>query len=239
MRHASPAILLRLLLAWCVLGGSAVQAQIKGQAPSQPDVLVLVFSVPGGADQVGLTYPGVVPRAQVQRDIKAIQAATGWAVTNTHVSDKRPPVIDSPTRKWTVGKMTEADFTVSGAVAPASHYLPLEPFVQALRPYRHVALTFFVASGFNFQGLRKYSDPHVRIALEQRGATYTYQIFILNGHFGRLNLPRYDLSAANARSARGAGGDGRPAASPWLLALVALAAVGTGCVVYAVLARNA
>lgn len=226
MRHFSPAKLLRLLLVWCALGGSAGHAQIKGQAPSQPDVLILVFSVPNGPDQIGLTYPGVVSHAVVQRDIKALQAATGWAVTRTHISDKLPPV------RKAVGKMTEADFTVSDAVAPSARYLPLDPFVQAFRPYRHVALTFFVGSGFNFQGLRNYSDSHVRIALEQRGATYTYQIFILDEHFGRLKLPRYELSAANTRSARGG-------VSPWLLAFVALAAVGTGCAVYAVLARNA
>ncbi|MDQ2687448.1 MAG: hypothetical protein M3Y28_06230, partial [Armatimonadota bacterium] len=120
---------LRLLLACCVLAGSPAHAQLKGQAPGQPDVLVLVFSVPGGADQVGLTYPGVVPHSTVQRDIKALKAATGWSAANIHITDKLPPVRKS------FGKMTEADFTVSGAVAPETHYLPLEPIVQALSPY--------------------------------------------------------------------------------------------------------
>ena len=228
MRGPSPAFLLAFAMACCTLAGSPGRAQIKGQAPGQPDVLVLVFSSPGGPDQIGLTYPGVVPHGIVQRDIRALQATTGWATANIHISDKLPPVRKS------VGKMTEADFTVAGAVAPTTHYLPLEPFVQALHPYRHVTLTYFVGQGFDFRGVRNYSDRHVRIALEQRGGTFTYQIFMLDGHVEHLKLPRYELSSAGGRTALG---DGR--ASPWLLALVALAAVGTGCVVYAVLARNA
>lgn len=232
MRRPSATVLLRFLLACCVLAGSPGHAQIKGQAPGQPDVLVLVFSVPGGADQIGLTYPGVVPHSVVQRDIHALQSTTGWSTGNLHISDKLPPIRKS------VGKMTEADFSVSGAVAPGTHYLPLQPFVQALRPYRHVTLTYFVGQGFDFRGVRSYSDRHVRIALEQRGATYTYQIFMLDGHVEHLKLPRYELSAGG-RTVRGDGQGGRAAGSPWLLALVALAAVGTGCVVYAVLARHA
>lgn len=233
IRRLSLLSALRFLPALCVLVGSPAYAQIKGQAPGQPDVLVLVFSVPGGEDQVGLTYPGVVPHSTVQRDIRAIQAATGWAAANVHITDKLPPVRKS------VGKLTEADFTVTGAVAPATHYLPLEPFVQALRPYHHITLTYFVGPGFDFQGVRNYADRHVRIALDQRGATYTYQIFMLDGHVEHLKLPRYELSAVGGRTVRGDGQNGRSAAKPWLLALVALAAVGTGCVVYAVLARNA
>lgn len=224
---------LRFLPALCLLVGPPAHAQIKGQAPGQPDVLVLVFSVPGGSDQIGLTYPGVVPHSTVQRDIHAIQAATGWSTANIHITDKLPPVRKS------VGKMTEADFTVTGAVAPTTHYLPLEPFVQALRSYHHITLTYFVGQGFDFQGVRNYADRHVRIALEQRGATFTYQIFMLDGHVEHLKLPRYELSAVGGRMAHGDGQDGRSTAKPWLLALVALAAVGTGCVVYAVLARNA
>lgn len=228
MSRPSPLCVLRFLLALSILAGSPAYAQLKGQAPGQPDVLVLVLSVPGGADQVGLTYPGVVPHSVVQRDIKALKAATGWSTANIHITDKLPPVRQS------LGKMTEADFTVSGAVAPETHYLPLEPIVQALRPYHHITLTYFVGPGFDFQGVRNYADRHVRIALEQHGTTFTYQIFMLDGHVEHLKLPRYELSGGGGRIVQG----DRPH-SPWLFALVALAAVGTGCVVYAVLARNA
>lgn len=222
-------ITLGLLLACGVLGTTTSRADIKGQKPGQPDVLVLVFAVTGAGDQVGLTYPGLVPHARVQRDIRALQTATGWAITGVNIADKSPPVGPPSNR------MTSADFIVQDAVLPERRYLPVQPFVEAFRPYRHVALTYFVPTGYGFQGLRRYADNHVSIALEQHGSTYTYQIFIRDGHFGRMSLPRYDLSASATRSA-GAGGS---AVNPWLVALVALAAVGAGCVVYAVLARNA
>ena len=218
---------------WAMLGASGA-APSSAQAPhpvsSPPDVLVLVFAVPGGPDQVGLTYSGMVPHAQALRDVRALQAATGWNVSGIQVTD-----LPAPIQKAT-GKMTGIDFVAPGVVAPQSHTLPVEPFVSSLRAYHHVTLTYLVGSGFAFQGLRDYADNHIKISLAQRGATYTYQIYYHDGRFGRLNLPRYQLPMADARSAQ-TGGKRR--VDPWLLGLVALAAVGAGCIVYAVLARNA
>jgi hypothetical protein len=213
---------------------STVTTRVGAQAPArnanQPDVLVIIFAVPGGPDQIGLTYPGIIPHAQAQRDVKAIQQATGWNISGVQITDLPPP-IEKPS-----GKMTGVNFVAPGAVPLGSRYLPVEPFVNSLRSYHHVTLTYLVGAGFGFEGLRSYGDSHVKIALDQRGSTYTYQILYHDGRFGHLGLPRYQLSSADAKSS--ALTDHRRTVNPWLVALIAVAAVGAGCIAYAVFARS-
>ena len=203
-------------------------------APSgPPDVLVLVFAVPGGADQIGLTYAGKVPRAQVQRDMAALKQNTGWALTAVKITDSPPPV---------AGKrpaMTSAECAAVGVVDGAAHTLPLEPIVRALKPYHRVTLSYFAPPGFQFQGLRGFADEHVQIALMQHGATYTYNITITDPHFDRLNLPLYGLPSAGLQSAQGQPGAARRRPNPLLVGLTLAAALGAGGVVYFVLARGA
>lgn len=225
--------------AWTMLGlcsaftfsWAAAAAPPHATASQQPDVLVLVFTVPGGPDQVGLTYPGLVPHAQVIRDVHAIQTATGWNVSGVHIADLPPPI------KKSKQKMTGVDFVVPSAVNPQARYLPIEPFVNSLRSYHHVTVTYLVGSEFGFEGLRHYADNHVKVALDQHGSTYTYQIFYHDGRFGHLNLPRYQLANTSGQVAQAAPSSRR--VNPWLIALVAVAAVGAGCIVYAVFTRSA
>jgi hypothetical protein len=227
-------ILLGLIAIALSAGTVRAEAQTPARNANQPDVSILIFSMPNGPDQIGLTYPGVVPHAQAMRDVKAIQQAAGWNVTGVQVSDQLPPISAEMAKK--LGKMTEVDFVAPGAVPLGSRYLPVEPFVNSLRSYRHVTLTYLVGTDFAFEGLRSYADPHVKIALDQRGSTYTYQILYHDGSFGHLSLPRYQLSSAAARSSALTGH--RRAVNPWLVALIAVAAVGAGCIAYAVFARS-
>ena len=222
--------LLGLLLLTTRLAAQSAGRPVPGKAANQPDVLVLVFAVPGGPDQIGLTYPGVVPHAQAMRDVNAIAAATGWNISGVHIADQAPP-IQKPS-----GKMTGVDFVAPGAVSLPSRYLPVEPFVNSLRSYRHVTLTYLVGGGFGFEGLRSYADNHVRIALDQSGSSYTYQIFYRDGRFGHISLPHYQLPTVDSRSS--AAPETHRRGRLWLVALIAVAAVGAGCIAYAVLARN-
>lgn len=214
------------------LGACSASARLPTQTAGQPDILILIFSVPGGPDQIGLTYPGIVPHRQAMRDVKALGAATGWNISGIRITDMPPPI------KKPMGKMTGIDFVVQGAVVPQSHYLPVEPFVNSLRSYRHITLTYLIGSKFGFEGLRNYADNHVKIALDQRGSTYTYQIFFHDSRFSHLKLPRYELSNAEAKLSQAPSGAGQ-SVTPWLVALVAAAAVGVGFIVYAIFARGA
>ena len=181
MKLRSQTTLLMAALWLLGIGGPhpSAAAQAAKSPTQQPDVLVLLFAVPGGPDQVGLTYPGLVPHAQALRDVHAIQAATGWTMTGMRITDQSAPIPKA------TGKMTGIDFVVPGAVAVHSHTLPIEPFVNSLRSYHHVTVTYLMGQDFTFQGLRNYTDNHISIALDQRGSTYTYQIYYQNGRFGR------------------------------------------------------
>ncbi len=208
-------------------------AQVSHAAPAslRPDVLILVYALSSGQGQVGVTYPTVVPHAQAQRDLKALQAETGWRFTGVKITDLPPPIQNAR------GKMTGLECTVSGALTPRSDTLEVAPFVNAFRGYHQIGLTYFTEPGFGFQGLRDYNDTHVQIAMTQHGTTYSYLIVVRDPHFGRLSLPRYQIPAGQARSVS-AGGDTPHPVRPWLVAIVILAALGAGAVVYSVLARQ-
>lgn len=226
LRSALTLLAASLWLIGC-LPAAAQQAAAKS---SQPDVLVLVFAIAGGPDQIGLTYKNTIPHSQAERDIQAIKTATGWNITGVHIADMLPPVAQS------TEKMTSADFVAQGAVDPKSRYLPIEPFVDALRNYHHVTVTYLVNYPFAFEGLRQYADNHVNITLDQSGSGYTYQINYHDSQFGHLNLPRYQLSKTTATTADRAARNRQ--VNPWLVALVGVAAVGAGLIVYTVFARN-
>lgn len=200
-------------------------------ASARPDVLILVYALSDGQGQVGVTYPGMVPHAQAQRDLQAIAAQTGWRISKVKITDLPPPIQNAR------GKMTGIEFTATGAILPQSNTVTLEPLITAFRDYHQIGLTYFTEPGFGFQGLREYTDNHVQIAMTQRGTTYSYSIVVRDPHFGRLNLPRYQLAPGDSRSV-GALETRRHLSRPWLVVLVVLAALGAGSIVYAVLARQ-
>jgi len=223
----------RVLLACLALALTLAPLRTAHAAPAsmRPDVLILVYALSSGQGQVGVTYPAVVPHAQAQRDLKALQMETGWHFSSVKITDQLPPVQNAK------GKMTGLECTVSGALTPRSDTLEVAPFVNAFRGYHQIGLTYFTEPGFGFQGLRDYADTHVQIAMTQRGSTYSYQIVVRDPHFGRLTLPHYQIAPGQSRSASAAG-DTRRAARPWLVVLVVLAALGTGGIVYSLLARQ-
>ncbi len=200
-------------------------------ASQRPNVLILVYALSSGQGQVGVTYPNVVPHAQAQRDLKALQLETGWRFSDVKITDLPPPIQNVR------GKMTGLECTVSGALTPRSDTLEVAPFVNAFRGYHQIGLTYFTEPGFGFQGLRDYADNHVQIAMTQHGTTYSYQIVVRNPHFGRLTLPRYQMPPGQARSVSGRSETPRTA-RPWMVVLVVLAALGAGAVVYSLLARQ-
>ena len=197
------------------------------QAPSPataPDILVLVYQRPGLGDQVDITYSHVVPPAQAQHDVQALAQAAGWTVEQSKITNGLPPV------QGRGGAMTSASFIVAHAIDDTSHTFPLEALITAFRSYKRLALVFFVASGFQFQGLGQYTDKNVQVAMEQHGSAYTYQIQVLNSSFDRLNLPQPNPAQEAGRGRR----------SPLLLLLGILVAAGAvGVLVYAVTSRLA
>ena len=217
-----------LLLGWLT---SPVVAQSRpAQNGGPPDVLILVAETSSGQDEIGITYAKTVPHAQARRDVAALATATGWAI-------KRVTITDAPSSlAWDKAKMTGVECYAGQVVRPSTHGLTVQPFVQAFRAYPHVMLTYFVGDGFPFEGLHDYADDNVRITLERHGAAFTYQILIRNPRLERLNLPYLQPATMDAQADPAVP---KPHARPWLLALVAIAAVGAGGLVYALLSRAA
>lgn len=222
----------RFLPLGCLLLFSFFMLQPAASAShGRPDVLILVYALSTGQGQIGITYPGVVPHSQAQRDLQALQRATGWQIGDVRITDQSPPIQN------THMKMTGIEFTAKGALVPGSNTLAVEPFIDAFRAYHQIGLTYFVEQGFGFQGLRTYQDDYVQIAMTQHGSTYSYQIVVRDPHFGKLNLPRFQPSPGDTRLS-GIFGKSIRSAHPWLVLLVVLAAIGAGAIVYCVLARQ-
>lgn len=157
-----------------------------------PDIQVLVLSNLSGVDQVDITYPVVVPRAQVVRDLDALAAASSWPIGGIQVSNSALPLSGVKTTP-----MTSVTFAAQGLVRKGQKAFWLEPFVVALRPYKKVTLTYMMPRQFAFAGLRCYSDKHVNITLDRRGSVYTYLVSIADPNFLRLNLPLWQAPAAS------------------------------------------
>ena len=196
-------------------------------AAGPPDVLILVAPTVNGQDEIGITYAKTVPHAQARHDVAALQTAAGWALKHTKITDAPSPLA------WDKAKMTGVECVASHVVRPSTRGLPVQPFVQAFRAYPHVILTYFVGEDFPFEGLHDYADDNVRITLERHGEAFTYQILIRNSRLDRLNLPYLQPAAIDAHAPKP-----QPHPKVWILALAAVAALGSGAV-YALLNRAA
>ena len=175
------------------LGLKAAAAQ---GATGQPDVLILVYQMPGGLDQIGFTYAKSVPHSQALSDLHTLQNETHWAAHGLQISDAVGPIHSR------VGKMTSVSFASAGVAPYDVHNFPVEPFVQAFRGYHQIVLAFVADRGYQFQGLRDYTDNYVQIAMEQRNSAYTYRIRIIDPHFDQLKLPAVQPDTPTATESR-------------------------------------
>ncbi len=176
--------LLQLILAVLMLALS-LPGQAQTSAPSvtvsgPPDVLVIVYQQPGGADQVDITYARTVPHAQAMRDYQALTQAAGWPVSTHSIKDAAAPMHSRS------GPMTSVVFQALGVVQDTTHTFPIQTFAQAFRAYKRINVVFFVGPQFQFQGARSYADTNIRMTLDQRGTAYVYAVEILNPSISSL-----------------------------------------------------
>ena len=183
-----------------------------------PNVLVIVYQQPGGADQVDITYANTVPHAQASADIDALTQITGWPISSRSIKDAAAPLQNRS------GAMTSVVFQVPGVVQDTTHTLPIEALARAFHSYKRLNAVFFVGPQFGFQGARSYADNDIKMVLDQHGTTYAYQVEILNPQFSRLPTASTPPIA--------------PHRSPWgvLLGIFGVAALA-GLIVYFLTAR--
>jgi len=199
-------------------------AQTKVQTAGPPDILLIVSQRPTDGDLLNLTYGKSVPHAQVTKDLAALAHETGWVLGPPAITDALPAMESS--KRHPLSKMTGVVLTTPQAVQGETHSFPLNAIASAFRGYRRIAVVFFTAPGFVFQGPREYADKNIKVTIAGSGTSYTCQIEILDSNFGTLNLPLSQPALGAARR------------SPLTaLLLVLAAAAGTGLVVYLMTAR--
>ncbi|MGI4788216.1 MAG: hypothetical protein ACRYFS_05135 [Janthinobacterium lividum] len=216
----------RLILGvWVMVLGFALpgQAQARPAIAGPPDVVIVVYQQPGGADQVDITYAQTVPHTQASQDIAALTQATGWQISTSSIKDAYAPM------ETRLGAMTSIEFQVPGVIQDSTHSFPVETFTKAFHSYKRLNIVFFVSPQFQFQGSRAYADNDIKMALDQQGTTYTYQIEILSPNFGSLPL-------ASSVSAVQTGTDHRASGRIILLGILVAAAL-IGLAVYFLTAR--
>ncbi len=167
-------LLLGLMLALSLPGHAQTQSAPPVTVSGPPDVLVIVYQQPGGADQVDITYARTVPHAQAMQDYQALTTAAGWPVSTHSIRDAAAPMHSRS------GPMTSIVFQALGVVQDAAHTFPIQTFAQSFHAYKRINVVFFVGPQFQFQGPRSYADTNIRMTLDQRGTAYVYAVQILN-----------------------------------------------------------
>ena len=185
-----------------------------------PDVLVIVYQLPDGSDQVDVTYSKIVPHAQAVQDCAALTQAGGWPISPQSIRDAAAPM------SRYVRPMTSIAFQALGIVQDTAHTLPIEAFARAFHKYKRLNVVFFVDPQFQFQGARSYADTSIKMRLDQQGTAYTYAVEILDPN--SASLPSLTSGAPSSAAHK----------SPWpviwgILGVAALA----GLVVYLIAAR--
>ncbi|HEX5323941.1 MAG TPA: hypothetical protein VFW40_09155 [Capsulimonadaceae bacterium] len=207
-------------------------------AQAAPDVQVLIVSEVNGVDEVNITYPSLVPRAQAVRDLSALASVSSWPIGDIQMQNSAMNLIGVK-----AAPMTSVTFAAKGAVRKEQKWFLLEPFVVALRPYRKLTISYMVPKTFTFAGLHDYSDTHVHISLQQHGLVYTYKVAIDNPNFNRLNLPLLQSPMSATGIVRQAALPQRERSLRALrlagIVLIGALAVLVGFGVYAVLSRAA
>jgi|LSQX01.1.fsa_nt_gb hypothetical protein len=177
-RKLLPFIILTTVLLLCSLSCADQEAATQ----EVPDVVVLIMSGFTPQDMVCFTYPSVVAKEEVQKDVDALKSATGWPMGDINVSTGSVE---------TDGKnpMTSVEFTAPFVVNREAGSVLVEPFLKTFRNHKLVEIDYIIEGAFNFRGLRNFTNDKVDIAFEQTGNSIRYRAKIRDINFDELNLP--------------------------------------------------
>lgn len=181
--------------------GSPQQGSVGSKAPQMeaPDVLVLVMTGLGPFDQISINYTTQVSDKNARNDLAVLARLTGWNTSNATIRTETASV---PGAK----PATSSSFLAQGIINAANGTLPVEPFIDALKRFKSVQVSFIVPSDFKFRGLKDFENEYVKITLNQSKNSFLYKVRVKDSDFERLNLPVTQESAekreANSGSAR-------------------------------------
>lgn len=176
--------LLLVFLIFIFAGSSAFasKAQKNESKLQAPDVLILVLTNIGALDQVSINYNSNIPIAVAQKDLNFLIHQAKWLVQNPNASIEAPNI---PGAKPT----TSVLFTTQGMVNTRTGAMALEPFIEALKRFKHIEIDYIQVPNIQYRGVKDFENDFVKINLSQSGSVYRYKVVIKDSKFNNLQLP--------------------------------------------------
>jgi hypothetical protein len=217
-----------------MLTGGGAQAQNDTTITQQPEAQIVVAPDMQGAWLVSMVYPKQVPRVTAEGRAKRLAGLARWKIGELTFEDRALEATQPVSGTKPGEKMSSVTFrTTAMLVDFRNGTLTMEPFASALRDLSRVNITYLVPGNFVYRGPRRYSDNNIRIVCGGEQSTYNCYMEIKNHQATRFPLPQFE-PAVPEKTRRAT----VPATSNALkIGMVALAAMGTGLLVYAIVNR--
>lgn len=185
-------------------------------------------------DHLTFTYNRVVSMQTVQRDLIAYNKLTNKPLHMVTVTTGKTPLTAARS-----DRMTSVTFMAADVIQPRSGHFDIDPFIEALKPYRKQRIAFVAPVGFQFTGLRSYKDDYLTINVstggDERGAMYTYDVDVNNPSFTGLHLPTWQADPRSTQVATAQSNDRVRLIKILGIVLVGSIAAFVGYVVYSVM----
>ncbi|MBO7393230.1 MAG: hypothetical protein J6U98_03390 [Abditibacteriota bacterium] len=148
----------------------------------QPDVLVLI-AYGSRMGQVAVSYTGVVPEAQVTKDIQNIALSRDWKIADATVNTESVDDKSAPT--------TSATFYTADAIDPETGVVELEPIIESLKRFKNMQIICVgMPADLEYMGVTDFENKYVKVESSISQGTYRYTVTVKDKGFDKLKLPR-------------------------------------------------
>ena len=204
--------------------------EAKPPEPPPFRVVALITSY-GGVEAVSLCFPATENHDKARAVVQRMSELAGWQVVALQIEDDRfvSAWDESGQQKAPKGQLeTYVDFSASGVVNQQERWLPLDPFIVALREYSPMRLAVTLGEQLSLEGPGNFEDNKVRIECNRHQGSVVYDITVKDPNLTSTGAPVHPPApvAAPPQVARQSGG------MAWfariMIALVILAALGVG-----------
>jgi hypothetical protein len=206
------------------------QPEAKPPEPPPFRVVALVTSL-GGVDAVSLCFPTAQNHDRARAIVQRMSQLGGWQVAGLQIQDDRFISVwdESERQKAPEGQLeTYVDFSTRGVINQAERWLPLDPFIVALREYSPMRLAVTLGDEQSLEGPGNFEDNTVRIECNRHQGSVVYDITVKNPNLTSTGAPAHAPTPAPALPPAPRQDGGMAWFARVMIALVALAALGVG-----------
>lgn len=214
-------------------------AQSVNAQMQNPDVQILVVTLPTGSTAVSSVYPGQVSKQTAQKRVDKLLALTGWKATNRRFSDAPT---GNPLEDNRAKKLSAASFETGSNVFGADGVIDSEPFLRAFGDLGRINLIYMPGASYTYTGIRRFDSPRLAFQVMSSGQG-TVAIAATVKQPGE-NAPPFGLPLTDVavRSVSGVARQTNVAESPALRSMIKVAillvlAIGSALVVYGLASR--